>query len=264
MKASFSLIHVFLMCMSLNFMCYAQDIYDVETLPTLRTQQYSMFPYKEIIVFSAPRTGSSFVYNVFRYLFEDDSKLFSHHYVFNQDRSVLKTHRSYEILSVEEKNVLYVFIMRHPYDGSISNHRICPFEFKDQQWFAEELAHRHRNALWLSEKLEAEGCNVQRLKYEDFADNPDYLFDFIENHFVLSIAAEDKELIRKGYSKQNVYACTQHFADFTGSLPISGFHGRHINVEDYSPPEDFLYWLKVYIEEIKPFFRKYGYFLNES
>ena len=91
-----------------------QDTFDVETLPCFRTKQYCMGPYKKIIVFSAPRTGSSLAYNIFRFLFEDESKIFSHHNDFNQNRLVLKTHKFTELARVEEKDVLYIFTIRNP------------------------------------------------------------------------------------------------------------------------------------------------------
>src|ERR1700722_9694212 len=116
---------------SINMVCRADEIYDVETLPSLRTKQYSMAPYKKIIVFSAPRTGSSLTYNIFRFLFEDDSKIFSHHNAFSQDRLVLKTHIFSELDLVEEENVLYIFTIRNPLNASISNYRICPRTITD-------------------------------------------------------------------------------------------------------------------------------------
>ena len=106
----------------------------------------------------------------------------------------------------------------------------------------------------------ASGYHVAPLKYEDFTDDLNYLFNFIEDNFSISIASNDKELMKKGYSKQNIFFCTQNFADFNEYLPISGFHGRHINLEGYIPPKEFLYWLNIYLEDIKSLFKNYGYF----
>lgn len=242
--------------------CHGGEVYDVEMLPFYRTKQYPLTPSKKVVVFSAPRSGSSLVYNVLRFLFEDDSQLLAHHYVISQDRVVLKTHRFADLDMIEEQDVFYVFTLRHPREASISNFRICPREITDNKGFALELAERQRRYLFFSEAMEAEGRNICRLKYEDFNGCFDALFDFIERHFDISIASEDKELMRKGYSKENIYACVQGFEDFSGYFPISGFHGRHVDLGDYTPPADFLYWLDVYLEEMKPVFRKYGYYLG--
>src|SRR6185437_3936462 len=99
------------------------EMLNVETLPTLRTQQYSLSSYKKIVVFSAPRTGSSLVYNVFRYLFENQENLFHAHHAFNQSCLVLKTHKPSELGLIEESPVLFVIPIRNPVDAIISNFR---------------------------------------------------------------------------------------------------------------------------------------------
>lgn len=238
----------------------AGELLDVETLPCHRTKQYPLAAHKQIIVFSAPRTGSSVVYNVFRFLFEDDSLLFSHHNEFTLDRLVLKTHKFLELERArDEDDVLYIFTLRNPLHACISNYRICPRKITDNQAFAKELAERHQHYLLSAETMAKEGKDVAILKYEDFADDLGHLFDCIENRCQLAIREQDKELMRKGYSKSNIDLCTRHLASFNEYLPISGFHGKHINVYGYTPPDDFLYWLNVYLEDAKPLFGRYGY-----
>jgi len=95
----------------MNATCQAQENYDVETLPTLRTQQYAAGTYKSIIIFASSRTGSSLVYNVFRFLFEDDSKLSAPHNIFDLNCRVLRTHRIPELETVKKKRCsLYFYI----------------------------------------------------------------------------------------------------------------------------------------------------------
>jgi hypothetical protein len=234
---------------------------DVETLPSLRSQQYSMGPYKKIVVFSAPRTGSSLIYNVFRFLFEEDSKIYLEHHCFENGRCVLKTHRYAEADSLEnEENVLYVFTIRNPFSASVSNYRICSRKIFNKRTYAEKLVNRHLDTLLFSENKESTGKKVLRLYYEDFADNVNVLFDFIEYHFSLTISDEDKYLMRLGYSRENISRCTAHLADFNQFLPRSGFHGQHVSLEEYSPPKEFLYWLEKCVDNVKIYFEKYGYF----
>lgn len=253
-----------LLClMNLCLLSYGTEIHDVETLPTHRTKQYSDFKTsKKIIIFSPSRTGSSLIYNIFRFLFEDDSKLMGYHNEFDLERLVLKTHKFEESALVENEDVIYVFVHRNPLDACISNYRICTRKIDDRQLFAKQLINRHCRYVNYSENLEHKHRTLLRLRYEDFADNLDYIFGAIETHFNISIATEDKEIIRKGYSKKNIYLCTQHLTDFSESLPVSGFHGRHIMLEEYAPPEDFVYWLKIYLEDVKSLFQTYGYFLE--
>lgn len=240
--------------------CYSQEIYDVETVPYLRTKEYPTPSRKKIVIFSAPRTGSSLVYNIFRFLFEEDAKLNEHHNSFNLDRVVLKTHRIGEIQLLEKENAICIFTFRNPFDACVSNFRICTRSFIDHKKFAQELVHRHSNALLFTEKLEKEGRHMIRLKYENFSDHLEALFEVIEDQFNIAIDSRDKELMRKSYSKENIEACVKNLKDFSEYLPISGFHGQHVTSQDYEPPADFLSWLNVYLENLIPLYQTYGYF----
>lgn len=240
-----------------------QATIDVETAPTLRTRSYSTGKYKNIVVFSAARTGSSLVYNIFKFLFEDDSTLLVNHIDFDVERVVRKTHSLNRIRSLDKENFLFIFTFRHPLQASISNYRITTDNKKDNKAFAKKLINTQSKYLTFSEEMEKEGLNMIRLKYEDFVDKIDFIFDKIEDYFQISIDPEDKELMRKCYSKENIKACTQHLKVFDEYLPISGFHGSHIKSKKYKPPDEFLYWLRVFMNDFKELFQNYGYFLDD-
>jgi hypothetical protein len=246
--------------------CYADDVLDLETLPSLRKERYAMGAYEKIIVFSASRTGSSLVYNVFRFLFEEEKNLSRNHSRFTRNAAVLKTHRFSDLKEMINNRVLYVVPIRDPLQASISTYRIRPKPPADiQQWckwsvksqaehleFAENL---YRNNL----KDREFGQDVLLIKYEDFDGNLDYLFSLIENYFSLSISEGDKDTMRMGYSRENVHSNIASLPNFREYLPISGFHGKHISLEKFTPPDEVLYWLNYYLEETKPLFSKYGY-----
>ena len=251
---------LFFIFLNLNTICHSKEIYDVEILPSLRSQQYPLNLNKKIIIFSAPRTGSSLTYNIFRFLFEDDSMIFSRHDDFNLDRFVLKTHRFEELKLINEENVTYIFTLRNPIHTCLSHYRVVKEKKMSNKTFAKDLVNRHYRYLTFFEEMKNKGKKIAWLKYEDFSDNIEHTFDFIENHFQISITIEDKELMRKGFSRENIYACIENFSDFSEYLPLSGFHGKHLNINGYTPPEDFIYWLNHFLEEIKPLLKKYGYF----
>lgn len=253
---------VLLLCLS--GICFSEVFYDVESLPALRTKQYIMNPPQKIVIFSSSRTGSSLVYNIFRFLFEEDSKLFFHHNDFNLEKRVLKTHRYDDMEVAEKEDIIYVYTLRNPMDASISNYRICPHKIKNSRNFARDLINNQIARLLYAENLEKEGKRVLRLKYEDFVDDIDFILDFIKDQFQISIDLRDKELIKKGYSKENIHLCIKNLLDFKEYLPISGFHGKHVIMEHYTPPENFLYWLEIYLNNVKPAFRAYGYFVENT
>ena len=239
---------------------HAQEPFDIETLPKARTQQYPLDPYKKIVVFSAPRTGSSLVYNIFRYLFEDEKSLFYPYNEFNQNCLVLKTHKFNEVELLKNSNVLFVIVVRNPIDAIISNFRICPNKIDNIQSFVENKIQMHKNCLNFYQKLKRRKEDLIFLKYEDFEGEIEKLFDCIESHFGIQIHEKDKVIIEKRYGKTNVYASVQPLSNFKEYLPISGFHGSHVLLERYTPPEELIYWLNLLIEEAKPQFKKYGYF----
>jgi len=232
---------------------------DVEKLPVYRSsQQPSAF--NKIVIFSAPRTGSSLVYNVFRFLFEDDSKLFSPHDVFDLSRKVLKIHRTHEIERLDDENVLYVFTIRNPVGACLSNYRICTREISNVKEFAEEVISRQADTLHCAEKLISKGKYVLFFNYENFTPNLTSFLEQLENQFTLSIPLEDKMLMLEGYSKENIYSCTKKLTNFAEYLPISGFHGDHVSLVKYKSPEEFVYWINYYLESVKPLFQRHGYF----
>lgn len=247
----------------MNITCCAESVFDVESLPCRRTKQYQSGSLKNIVVFSAPRTGSSLIYNVFRFLFEDDSHLFADHHDFQHERVVRKTHK-FSDLNLENDAVLYIFPIRHPISACISNLRICPRPVINYRAFAQRLVKRHSDQLIMYENMHKNVLKPIMLKYEDFTDDFDYLFDLIEDYFSIEIDFHDKEVIKKGYSKENICLSTNMLMDFNGYLPVSGFHGKHIALEKFAPPDEFLYWLNFYLESNQSLFSDYGYYWEKG
>lgn len=238
------------------------ETFDVEKLPELRTQQYPIGGLKKIVVFSLPRTGSSLVYNAFRYLFEAQENFSCSHNEFNLKCLVLKTHRFDEIDRVKNSDMIYVVTMRNPIDSIISHYRIYAHRIHQIREFVSSRIEMYMKFLRFYDELKKLGKNVIFLKYESFANDLGNLFEQIESHFAIQIDEVDKTLIEKGYGRENVLSSTEPFSDFEGYLPISGFHGSHIKAETYTPPKELTYWIAILLEKAKPEFRKYGYFLE--
>lgn len=250
-----------LFCAVITMGCHALEMLDVETLPMLRTQQYSMGPHRKVVVFSAPRTGSTLVYNILRFLFEDAENFSRSHNAFSRSNLVLKTHRFNQTKMLRGNNILYIVPIRDPLEASISTYRILPQLPSDLQNWCKWVVRNQADHLVYAEKRKEAGHDVVFIKYEDFEGNLDYLIRFIENYFSLSISDFDKNTMLVGYSKENVYRNIRGLADFREYLPISGFHGKHVVSEKISPPDDVLYWLNQYLQENSSIFKKYGYLI---
>ena len=237
-------------------------LFDVETLPYLRTKQYPLHGFSKAVVFSATRTGSSLAYNVMRFLFEDSDKLSRSHTNFSHNRLVRKTHKYADIEALNDKKIFYLFTIRNPIDACASAHRVENKKVQNFENYAKELVEKQHHHLTFTFELENRGCAVERLQYEKFAHDIEHLFDFIEKYFSIEIDPIDKELMRVGYSKRNVAACLTHLSSFKEFLPISGFHGMHLSPQDYLPPEELIKWVSFHLEGVKGDFQKAGYFLN--
>ncbi len=255
------IVRFFIFLVSYTFFCFAEEL-DVETLPTRRTKQYSIFPYEKICIFSAPRTGSSLVYNVCRYLFENMENFHHHHNTFHPDCLVLKDHRDINFNQNNGKKVLYIVPIRNPIDACISNYRIESAKNQSNKNYPYMMLKYQASRLIISENLLATGNDVIHIKYEDFSNDFDFLFHFLEINMNILISESDKEIIRIGYSKENIYSSIAMFSNFKECLPISGFHGKHVLLEAYTPPKRVLSQLNLHLPEFKPLFQKYGYFLD--
>lgn len=246
--------------------CFSTALYadplNVETLPLARTMHYQKTPYDKIMIFSAPRTGSTIVYNIFRFLFENPNCLSFPHNEFRLDRSVLKTHKITEIEILKQHNqaTLYVITVRHPIQASLSTYRIRTQPVANLKTVCKNLIQRQVKYFTFISELQQAGYPVILLRFEDFEKEPvDFLSNWIESHFHLSIAAADLHLLKEGYNRKNIHANIQSFIDFKQFFPLSGFHGEHVPVKQWAPSEELLYWLHHFYEKAKPIFQKYGY-----
>lgn len=234
------------------------DFLDLEILPYSRTQCYSTTPYDHIIIYSAPRTGSSLVYNVFRYLFENEKDLALPHDPFQMEGKVHKTHDRKNIKKFQKKKTLCIVPIRDPIAASISKFRTLDTRPQNiQKWCRSQIS-KQGKYLQKIETLQNSGYHVLILKYEEIVNNFDALFNAIEKELSFSIADVDKEKIRLGYNKTNITKQLASLSSFQEALPLSGFHGNHISFKDYEPPKDLLHWLRVYYSEQKKIFKRYG------
>ena len=252
-------IGIFLLASLAPLFTCAEELLDVETPTRMRTTQYRIEPWKKIVVFSAPRTGSSLLYNILRFLFEKDQNLWRRHDQFYRGCTVVKTHKYADASAVERGDTFFVVPIRNPLHASMSTYRIHYRPIEVLQDFCKNLITRQADHL-MFETLQMKGQKVVFLRYEDFEDHPDYVMDFIEDQFQIAISPRDRDLIRRGYSRENIFFSVQALRDFGELLPISGFHGKHVSLENYTIPDEAMFWLNFYLEGAKPLYRKYGYF----
>lgn len=246
-----------------SFFIYSEStVMDVEKVHFGRTKEYSRHPYDKIVIFSAPRTGSSIVYNYFRFLFEDSAYLTLNHHDIIDERCVLKTHKIQEIKALQNKpeHTLYVVTIRDPIQASLSFFRVETEPVTLPRMYCQKMMNMQLQYFQFLEKLQEEGYPVLVLKYEDFIQDPSrILCDQIESYFHFSILEQDRDLLKNGYSIENVRANISTLVNFNEFLPLSGFHGNHIAPSDWAAPASISYWMNFFYEKNKDKFQKYGY-----
>lgn len=205
---------------------------DIATCIKNRNKQYSLNEYENIWVISPVRTGSTLIYNVLRILFESEdsnSKVYKCHYV----ESIPK-----------DKRCLCVFTLREPRESCFSWYRVHKNNLIiDREWvrrWVEMLA-----CQWgMLNQLQDQKIDFIILKYEKFVENLDYVFNNLESTLSISIDDQDRALIKRALSKENVLKNIKKIDSFDKWDPILLFHGKHVDQNEISDNE------KEYIEQL--------------
>ncbi|MEX0961455.1 MAG: hypothetical protein WDZ28_01195 [Simkaniaceae bacterium] len=178
---------------------------------------------QRILLLTPPRTGSTFVYNILAYLFEDIN--FSHiSHNFNQKR-VVKSHT--QGVKLRNYDCLFISAKRSPLDmfDSISRTNHIPMDMQNIKKLkyvsnAKPIYH------YLSKKPLSK---VLFLTYEKFVDNINYLFDELEGFFSIEIPHEMRKKIEQMFSKEEMLKIQNRYKDFSQYDLVTGIHGAHID-----------------------------------
>lgn len=233
---------------------------DLRTFLKTRTQQYPFAQETKIYLSTPPRTGSTLVYNVLRFLFEPENH---NNWEMNASNLITKNHET----NLVPKDGLFVFTMRNPVEACMSHYRVCcsdqnailPLKILD------EILKMQVNSLRYLNKLISKNKKVLVLKYESFVDNFDSLFESIENSFRINISLTDKDIIKSALNKENVSKHIEGFSSFSQYDELSLFHGLHINHGEFSEEFEAIVRADI-ISRIQPYireFKKWGYFIEE-
>jgi hypothetical protein len=237
------------------------EFIDIANCINDRTKQYPLKDYTGIYLLSPARTGSTVVFNILRFLFESEENKSKPGYK-NFNCLVNKTHHLY----TAEEDYLYVFTIRNPIDATFSHYRIKRGEGNEN---IGKLVYKLASAqisLWRNlEKLLSLGRKVIILRYEDFVNNIDFVFDTLEDELSFSIAKPDKVLLRKALSKENVLYNIRHFESFEDYDRIHGFHGKHIDEGEISAEEKahVTHLIIQALQKYRPIIERWGYTLPE-
>ncbi len=200
-----------------------------------------IFGDKKIIQFSPPRTGSTLVFNVLREIFPK--------------RRIDKSH-NYEP-KFEKYPVVVTY--RHPLDAMASSIQRYGRTPTDEE-IEKQIKEFEENSLWDILSIRHHS-NVLMLKYEEFYEDYDYIFDHLERFFGMTISAEKRRDITGKYNIEAVDKQVREYGDFQTYDTVTQLHGRHISAykggvnyyQDFFSPAQIDYLKKVYAKLLVEF-----------
>ena len=167
-----------------------------------------------IVVLTPPRSGSTLVYNIATYLFEDH--LPSIHY--SKNSRVIKLHNSAAISTPPRTKLLILTTIRNPTDIAKSMRRV-----------GLQLSHYDLDPMskWKGDAL------ILTIAYEKLVQKgPTYLLEKIENALDVIISTEEKEKIETFFSINAMLSIQKKFKTFAEYDPVTGIHGKHISTDE--------------------------------
>jgi len=187
-----------------------------------RNRKYPTANYNKVMQISPHRTGSTLVYNILRYLFEDGRNLSSSGFN-NKNHKVIKSHVTYHFNFDRE---IYFVTIRDPLESFYSwctAHSIKENDEKFISHIEEDIeCWKEINSLLKKKK------KVVVLRYEEFVKDTNIIFDAIEKAFSINIDKSDKDFLTKTLSKENVLAFSKQIPSFSRADPCTNIHGKHI------------------------------------
>ena len=210
--------------------------------------------YNRIIQFAPIRTGSTVLWQMLDYLFEDRT--------YNKNKwknpnYVVKAHKLHKKY-VKEGNV-YLITIRNPLEAIASTIRVRFFEQPLSETF-EMITLLMIDMFEQVYKIQNDP-NVYVFRYENFHNNYEIFLDKIEEIFEIKIKDEHKAEMLKKFSREGNLKISQEFDSFQELDINSLVHGDHVAEKEYSwreiiPDENMQQYL---ITQLKPILDKFNY-----
>jgi hypothetical protein len=162
-----------------------------------------------IIQFSSPRSGSTLVFNILKELFPKTL--------------IVKTHKCIK------DNAKYptVATCRHPLDciaSSIQRYQQDPTD----EVLDEHIRALEKHGIWDVLRIK-DDPNVLMLRYEEFNDNYDHIYNRIEQFFSTKIELSKRQAMTTSFQKDKIEKLTEKYSSFKEYDPETHWHGLHIS-----------------------------------
>lgn len=202
------------------------------------------FVFPPIIQFSPIRSGSTLVYNILRESMPN--------------KHILKRHKLEENQIKKHK---IVATYRHPIDCLASSFKRYGLKVNETN-MSNQINELKENGLDDLCKV-FEEKQILKLKYEEFYNNYDHIFNNLEIYFNIKILENKRKEIKDRYNINKIISKTKHYKSFNEFDKKSQLHGNHVSNSKGAPNSyvDFFSENEIdYINnELKPHIKKLGY-----
>lgn len=166
-----------------------------------------------IIQFSPPRTGSTLIFNILRIIFHN--------------KKILKLHN---MSTIKKKiSIPIIVTVRNPLDSISSILRVNEEKSLNSTIITEYINYFVNDA-GIKDVLEiANKDNVLILKYEEFQNDFEYIFEKLEKFFSIEIKIELRNEIIHEFNIDKVKEKQSNLKNFSQYDKISHIHGNHIS-----------------------------------
>ena len=200
-----------------------------------------------IIQFGAPRSGTTLVYNILKDIFPKNFVESRHYY------------------REKDKRFPTVVTYRNPLDSrtsSILRDNIAHFRDNSKPT-NNELKKQiyHFDCLWTVFEIRNNN-NVLMLKYEDFVNNYEIIFNKIEKFFDINISSEVRNLVAERYSINSVEKICSKMKSYWEIDKKTFYHGNHININKGQPNFHLEFLKNHQILHLKKIYKKFIEELN--
>ncbi len=180
-----------------------------------------------------PRSGTTVLRLILNYLFNDQKCFNNYEYRW----SVINTH-GYE--KINNKNNSVITTWRDPRDVLVSKIRVLGIKRSNHKAVMNQCQNILKNFNEIR-KVEVENSTLI-LKYENWHDNFDYLFEVLEKEYNGKISKKVRDSVKSEFSKKSIIKKQKEFKGFDQFNNDTHIHGNHVH-------SGFKQWDKVFDKE---------------
>lgn len=164
----------------------------------------------DIYQFSPIRTGSTVVYNLLREVLSN--------------RRIIKVH-TIEKFNIHRWPIVCTF--RHPLDSLASS--ILRFDMGISDQIIEDHIIKLLDGGFSDILNVINNSNILFLRYEEFYQDLNIVFDKFESYFDLSISGLQRERLINKYNIESIIESTNSYSSFEEFDRVTHFHGKHVS-----------------------------------